>query len=209
MTTPVYCATDDLKYELGSYEMSDDGRDDQKFDLAISAASRMIDAYCGQRFWQDPEVVTRTFAPTDTYTLLFDDPISTTDGLVIALDTSDSGTYGTTLSTTDYVLSPTNAAVMVPAQPYTSLRMTGATYRFMRSCYGRDLVQITAKWGWPAVPDEIQKATMIQAADLFKAKDAAFGVAGVNEFGPLRVTSGLNRLAESLVQPYRIKFGIA
>lgn len=205
-----YCTTDELKYELGSYEMIDDGRDDVKFTLSISAASRQVDARCGQRFWQDPTAVARTFAPRDIYCLSFTgDGISTVTGLVVKIDNDDDGVYETTLSTTDYVLHPTNAAVESPARPYTELRMTGATYLFSPSAYGRDLVQITAKWGWPAIPDAIKKATLVQAADLFKAKDAAFGIAGANEFGPLRVTSGLNRMAESLVQPYCKMNGIA
>lgn len=210
MTTPTYCSTEDLKYELGSYEMSDDGRDDAKFDVAIAAASRQIDNWCGQRFWQDPTAVARTFATGDGNLLTFPaEGIADASTVIVKLDTNDVGTYDTTLSTTDFILHPTNAAVMVPAQPFTSLRMTGTTYNFRCSSYGRDLVQVTAKWGWPAVPDEVTKACLIQAADLFKSKDAAFGVAGGNEFGALRVASGLNRMAESLLWPYRVVVGIA
>lgn len=198
-----YCTADDLKWELGSYEMTDDGSDDSKFELAISAASRQVDNYCNQRFWMDDAVVTRTFETTMRDRLYLTDGIATTVGLVIALDVNDAGTYGTTLTSgTDYILRPTNAAQMVPAEPYDEIRLVGSAYQFQRSSYGRELLQVTAKWGWPAVPDEVKKATLVQAADLFKAKDATFGVVGSNDFGTVRITSGLNRTAEALLERF-------
>lgn len=207
MTVPVYCTTDDLKYELGSYEMTDDGRDDSKWDLAISAASRQIDNWCGQRFYMDDTAVARTFTTTGRRELFLPLGIASTDDLVIAVDTNDSATFGGTIGDTDYALHPSNA--LADGKPITKIVLTGVSYPSSLSYYGRDLVQITAKWGWPAVPDEIKKATMIQAADLFKAKDAVFGVAGTNDFGAVRVRSGLNTFAESLVMPYVVVQGSA
>lgn len=195
-----YCTLQQLKDELG---LTDTG-DDSKLQASINAASRMIDGWCGQRFWMDASPVARTFTPEDSMYLDLDEGIASTSGLAIALDLNDVGTYGTTLTTgTDFILRPTNALLQYPARPYDRIDLTGVNYVFSRSSYGRDLVQITARWGWPAVPDDVNKAALIQAADLFKAKDAVFGVAGGNEFGALRVTSGLHRMAASLVAPYR------
>lgn len=200
-----YTTIEELKDELGNYS-STDTSDDAKLQRAINAASRQIDNWCGQRFWQDSTATARAFIASDPYTLDLSDSegIATSTGLVVKLDEADSGSYGTTLAVfIDFLLRPENAAVLTPARPYTELFMTGATYLFSRSAYGRPLIQVTAKWGWPAVPAEVNKACLIQAADLFKAKDAAFGVAGSNDFGVLRVTSGLHRVAQSLLAPYR------
>jgi hypothetical protein len=51
---------------------------------------------------------------------------------------------------------------------------------------GRPTVQVTAKFGWPAVPDDVTKACLVQAGQLHKAKDTPFGVAGVSDMGVLR-----------------------
>jgi hypothetical protein len=48
-------------------------------------------------------------------------------------------------------------------------------------------VQVTAQWGWAAVPDSVKQATKILAAEIFRLKDAPLGVAGFNDFGPVRV----------------------
>jgi hypothetical protein len=63
-------------------------------------------------------------------------------------------------------------------------------------------VQVTAKWGWPAVPPAVKQAAFIVAADLFKAKDSAFGVAGFGEFGAVRVGSRMNPQAQALLAPF-------
>jgi hypothetical protein len=64
-------------------------------------------------------------------------------------------------------------------------------------------VQVTAKFGWPAVPDNVEKACIIQAVQLFKAKDAAFGVASFGDMGGgLRVHAGLNPIARALVDQF-------
>ncbi|MDX2921298.1 hypothetical protein PV370_25695, partial [Streptomyces sp. NE06-03C] len=49
-------------------------------------------------------------------------------------------------------------------------------------------VQVTARWGWPAVPDEIVQATLIQAARLYKRKDSPEGVTGSAEWGVVRLS---------------------
>lgn len=200
-----YTTIEELRDELGNYGTTDVS-DDAKAQRAINAASRQIDNWCGQRFWQDSTATARTFMPdrTDVLDLSDTEGIATPTGLIVKLDVADAGSYGTTLTSgTDFLLRPTNAQVVVPARPYTEIGLTGASYLFGRSAYGRDLVQITAKWGWPAVPAEVNKACLILAADLFKAKDAAFGVVGVTDMGVLRMSPGLHRAAVTLLAPYK------
>jgi hypothetical protein len=203
-----YCTLNDVKNQLSIDEA--DVTDDALIESVINAASRQIDRYCGQRFWLDPSVVTRQFYVDDygvDLDLAQDDVIGIGDttGLIVKADTAGTGSYATTLASgTDFLLAPSNAAITSPAAPYTSLTLglSGATtYAFPRS-YGRPAAQITATWGWPAIPDDVALACALQAMQLFKSKDAVFGVASFGEFGPLRVRSALNPIAEGLIAPY-------
>lgn len=170
---------------------------------SINAASREIDGWCGRRFWQDSTVAAREFYADDARCCHVDD-ISTVTGLVVKIDEDADGTFETTLTiTTDFVLLPSNAADESPARPYTEIRLVD-NYSFPVPGNGRPGVQVTAKFGWPAVPDDVTKACLVQATDLFKAKDAVFAIAGGAELGQLRVTSGLNRIAKALLAPYRL-----
>lgn len=203
MDVTTYCTTDAVKAELAII----DGADDMAVQLAVEAASRQIDEICGQRFWFNGTASARTFAPTDSMFLRLEpDGIATTTDLAVKLDLDDSGSYETTLTAgTDYVLQPTNAAQLYPQRPYTEVRMTGRAYQFAASMYGRDLVQITAKWGWPAVPANVEKACLVQAVHLFKSRDAQMGAVffqGGDAVGALRV-SGLHPIARNLIGPYQ------
>jgi hypothetical protein len=200
-----YCTLDELKGEKGI----SDATDDSVLSLSISAASRQIERVCGQRFWQDSAVQTRTYRATnrDYLDLLeVDDAagISTTTGLIVKLDTDDTGTYETTLTNgTDFYLDPLNAATRNPVWPYTAVRMSGLNYWFQPSAYGRALVSITAKFGWPAIPDDVKKACLIQASLLGQSNKAALGIAPLATFeGAGMRAVALHPIAVGLLQPY-------
>lgn len=193
-----YCSNAELKAICQITGSSDD----IIVDLAINAASRWADDYTGRRFWQDTTVVARQFYADNWKVLCVDDGISTTTGLIVQLDEDDDGTFERTLTiTTDFTLAPLNGPDMYPVRPYTEIVMTG-TYSLPRTTY-RPGVQVTAKWGWPAVPDQVKAATVLAARDFYKEmKSAPFGVADFNADGPLRI--GQNRTARTLLDPYRI-----
>lgn len=207
MTTTDYCTAAALRAELGI----GDSEDDLKISTAISAASRQIDGHCGRSFWIDDSVVTREFyATSGTHLDLLDQPgeqpareIATTTGLIVKIDEAGTGTFATTPTiSTDYLLYPRNATA--DGFPFSEVRLVD-NYSFPRWSYGRAGVQITAKFGWPAIPDDVEKACLIQAAQLFKAKDAAFGVASFGDAGALRVGSKrLNPVAAGLLERYQI-----
>jgi hypothetical protein len=66
-------------------------------------------------------------------------------------------------------------------------------------------VEVTARWGWPSVPDDIEQATYILSADLYKRKDSIGGVLGLSELGAIRM-SPLGRDITSMVRAYRREF---
>ncbi|HEX6969857.1 MAG TPA: hypothetical protein VF174_13755, partial [Micromonosporaceae bacterium] len=132
--------------------------------------------------------------------VLVDDFHTTTD-LVVATDTGDDGTYATAWAASDYELEPVNGMVSGQSDwPYYRIRAVGS-HDFPQCGRRRNTVQVTAQWGWAAVPGPVKEACLIVAEELFKLSDAPFGVAGFGEFGPVRVR--MNSRAQSLLAPYR------
>lgn len=166
-----YCTLADFK----AFARITDTVDDTINEAVINAASRMVDRYTGRRFWQDATVVTREFHADDAWCVQVDD-VSTLTGLIVKTDEADAGTFTRTLTiTTDYMCYPLNAADETPARPFDEIRiMSSSSYLFPTTA--RPGVQVTAKFGWAAVPDEVKVATIFQAEMLYAAKDARSGI---------------------------------
>ena len=196
--TNAYATLADLKVELNITSV----QYDTKLEAALNAASRQIDGHTGRFFYQDASLEVSTYY-SDDYVECSTDDISTTIGLIVKIDNDDDGTFETTLTlNTNYILLPTNAANSWPAMPYTTIRLVdyGQTV-FPQWSSGRPNTQVTAKFGFPAIPDDVAKACLIQATQLFKSSDAAFG--GLSfEAGILRVRDTLNPMAAALVERY-------
>lgn len=179
---------------------------DTKIEGAINAASRQIDRWTGRPhgFWQDSTVQTQTFFADDSRTVCIDDGISTTTGLIVKTDSGDDGLFATTLTiNTNFILLPTNALLSYPVEPFTTIQLVDYTGSYFPTWgSGRPGVQVTAKFGWPAIPDDVNKACIIQAVQLYKASDAVFGAIQLGDGFATRVGKGLNPLAESLLEGY-------
>lgn len=202
--TADYCAVTDVENEVGI----GDAQDSAKIARSISAASRQIDGWCGRRFWIDETATVREFYASDSRCLdLFDQPdngpkvdIATATGLIVKIDTDGSGAFGTTLTIgTDFLLKPRNAAA--DGFGFDSLEALPSAY--FPYGYQRPCVQITAKFGFPSIPDDVQKACLIQAAQLFKAKDAVFGAIALGDSQAMRLGSSLNASARALLARYQ------
>lgn len=148
----------------------------------LAAASRGIDNFCGRRFWRDTTTTARRYrtrdltAPDPDGELLFVDDIATTEGLVV--ETGDGVTWTTV---TDYTAEPEDYLARV--RPITGLRRDpGLAWSSSR------YVRVTAVWGFPAIPDEVVEACLLQAARLFKRKDSPEGVSGSAEWGAVRLS---------------------
>lgn len=160
----------------------------EMLERALNAASRSVDAYC-RRFFYRTGVMTRTYTVDDATSVYVDD-IATRTGLVVSTGT-DGTTYPTTLlSGTDFVLEPRNADALATggvANPHAFWQITlFGGKRFTVDPY-RSTLSVTADFGWSAVPAEVEQATLLKAAQLFRRKDAPFGVAGFGEFGVVRI----------------------
>ena len=196
-----YATLAKMKSSLGITDTSDD----TDLESAIEAASRQIDAHCGRgrKFWQDGSVVARKYTPMMATTITTAD-ISTLTGLLVKVDTTDDGTFDTSLTiSTDFQVEPVNAAAEYPVQPWTSIRLLDGTITsFTRLASGRPSVEVTAKFGWSAVPDAVERATVIQARSIFKSQDTTFGSFQLSIDGqPMRVPA-LDPMARAQLEPF-------
>lgn len=166
---------------------------------ALNTASRGIDRICRRQFNLASSATARIYYPEHGCLVHVDD-FYTTTGLIVATDTGDDGSYDTTWTASYYQLEPLNGVVEgEDGWPYSSIRaVSGLSFPDWSH---RAPVQVTAKWGWTAVPAPVKEATLVVAEETFKLKDAPFGVAGFGDYGPVRVRQ--NPLAMSMIAPYR------
>ena len=177
-----------------------DGDDDTGLGNALNAASRGIDGFCRRQFNKADSPTARRFHPTNRALTIVDDFL-TKVGLVVKLDTDDDGIYETTLAATDYEVEPFNGIVDGESGwPFWKVRLVTGTF-FPKQI--RPAVEVTAQWGWNAVPAPVDEAALIVAEEIFKLKDAPFGVAGFSQWGPMRVRN--NPMAKSMLTKYRRK----
>lgn len=174
--------------------------DDSLLAAAALSASRQIEQHCGRQFNQTTTASARVFTPSSLYAVEVDDFHTTTD-LVVKTDTADDGAFATTITSTDYELWPRNGIESgLSGFPYRQVRLV-ESYTFPTCNRRAASVQITAQWGWTAVPDPVKQSCYILAAQLFGLKNATLGVAGFNEFGVVRVRD-IPQVA-ALLAPYR------
>lgn len=184
-----------LRKRVGA-ETGDTSRDDE-LTSALAAASRGIDKATGRRFWLDEAPVQRVFRPAgrvayrDDGDLLLVDDIGDVTGLVV-----ETGSGSTWMALTGYETQPDNA--LADGRPVTGLLRRGS-WGSGRS--GTTRVRVTARFGWPAVPDDITEAALIQATRLYKRKDSPEGIIGSAEWG-VRNLSRRDPDVWALIEPY-------
>ncbi|MES2211454.1 MAG: hypothetical protein V4515_14920 [Chloroflexota bacterium] len=152
--------------------------------MALNGASRGVEDYCDGRepgaFWLDTAATARVFTLGRRVqcsrfgeTMRVDD-IGSTSGLVVEVG---DGTTFTTL--TDCETLRDNA--LLRGLAITALFSPSWSF----SCHRK--LRVTARWGWPRVPDQIEQSTLLQASRLYRRKDSPEGVAGSADWGLVRV----------------------
>jgi hypothetical protein len=180
-----------------------DTLDDDLIDNCVGAASRLIDGYCNRRFWQSGTAEARVFQAEDSFYCSIDDIAGT--ALTLKSSTQADGTFDLTWSRSDYQLEPLNGNLDGLTWSYDKIRAVG-DYLFptVNANYGEQaLVQVTAIFGWPSVPEPVTQATIIQASRIFKRYDSPLGVVGFGDLGQIRVSRYLDPDMDKLVEPYR------
>lgn len=194
---------------VGLEEMKDrlsitDNTDDSTLQTAIAATAGWVNEYVGRHFNQVTE--TRTFMPHGIYELDTDDIVPGA-AITVNVDYDGDGIYEQHWTKDhDYQLIlgryTFNVGASGTPRPYGKIRVinSGVTFPFVYPMSPLNRVQVITTWGWPAVPWAASEANRILAADLFKMKDAPFGIAGVSDLGVTRISS--NPWLVELLKPY-------
>lgn len=189
-----YATDAELKTRLGISDSSEDAA----IAAAMSTSSRNVEKYCRRQFNDAGSASARKFYPLSRDIVLVDD-FHTTTGFELRTDDDDDGTYETVWATTDYQLEPLDGIRDgVPGWPYWKIRAVDL-YDFRNN--RRPHAQVTARWGWAAVPASVKEATLALAEEVFKMKDSPYGIAGFGEFGFVRVRE--NPKIVSMLKDYR------
>ncbi|WP_030267941.1 hypothetical protein [Streptomyces sp. NRRL B-24484] len=160
----------------------DDTERDNLLGKALRSACRSIDRATGRRFYLDDTATARTYRPdgrtvmTDSGEKLIIDDIGDTAGLLV-----ETGSGGSWSTVTGWETAPDNA--LVRGRPVEALLLPAGSW----GC-GTARVRVTARWGWPAVPDDIAQAALTQAMRLYRRKDSPEGVTGSAEWGVVRLS---------------------
>lgn len=200
-----YATLAELKTRLGGVTGTGE---DAALNNALSVASRGIEKVCHRQFNQTTTASARSYnyaAHTVglgvlSKSLAFVDDFHTTTGLVVKTDDGDDGSFSTTWVAADRQLEPLDGIVDgETGWPFWRLRAVDSRLFPMR--LRRAPLQVTAQWGWAAVPAGIKEACLLVAEETYKLKDAPFGVTGVAEWGVVRVRA--NPMAMAMIGPYR------
>ncbi len=194
-----YATLTAVKSQLGKITVDDR---DEMIQSAILSASRMIDSETGRwpgAYAPAPVATPRTFSTLGRvwgvgalqYAVRVDD-ISSEAGLVVEGGVAASGVWS---ALTAYRAGPDNAISI--GQPVSYLTMASSSFA------GIDSVRVTARWGWPSTPSEIELATRLLAARLYRRKDSPQGVIATPEFGGIRV-SRFDPDVRALLSPFMI-----
>jgi len=176
-----------------------DAIDDSLLETAIDAASRWIDGYCGRNFEVASGTTSRDYIPSGRMEpLLIDDLTSVVS---VKIDEDLDRSFATTLNEIDYQAEPVNARAFGNDYPYTRLRPQEDGY--WPVSYSRATVRVEGTFGWPAVPDAVREATILQASRLFTRLDSPLGVAGFGDMGAMRVSFKGDPDVLMLLAPYR------
>ena len=161
---------------------------DTVLEQVIEAASRQIDGWCNRAF-PSGEGTRYLTADNAGMVILPEDLHAVTE---IAPDRDDALVYETVW--------PLDAVLLMPFQtPYAVLRPRPG-YSFPLH---RHAVRITGSWGFGAtIPAAIREACLLQAARLYKRKDAPFGVTGSAEHGQLQTISRVDPDIKELIEPF-------
>lgn len=193
-----YAGLEELKDRLGITDTADDS----SAQMALQSASSWINEYAGQHFYRVTE--TRTYQPHDIWELNIDPVVSVTS---LAVDTTGNGTFDQAwVQGIDYQLlvgrDQYNVNAAGVARPYHKVQVlqAGKWFPFVWPYSHLDRIQIIGTWGWPAVPSPVSQACLVLAAQWFKEKDAPFGVAGVSDFGVVRIQQ--NPWVVEMLRPY-------
>jgi hypothetical protein len=190
-----YCTLAEVKAAL----RLTDSADDTLLENSIEGASRRVDGYCGRWFYKTSATAI-ALMPYNFYYVPVQDIASTT-GLIVKTDDNGDGAFETTWTLgTDYMLEPTNA--VLNGRPYRRITAIGSKSFPITIVPDPPHVQVTAQWGWDAVPDDVREATLLLTMRGFARYNAALGVVGFADMA-IQVRA-VDPDVREMLNPYRL-----
>jgi len=189
-----YCSLSQVKSALRITDAIDDGL----LNTAISAASRWVDGYTDRAFGTATPG-TAIYVPTGRMDDLAVDDLASISS--VEIDEDLNGTFSTTLNEIDFLALPVNGRSGGIPFPFSRIRPQEDGY--WPTAYGRATVRVVGMFGWPATPDAVREATILQASRLFTRLDSPLGIAGFGDMGGMRVSFKGDPDVIMLLGPYR------
>jgi len=178
---PAYITREELKL---SREMTGYAFEDHEIDIAIGAASRVIDDATGRRYFADAVATNeRLYSARSWRRVEIDDLIELTS---LEVDRDGDGDYEEVWSADRYLLNPANAPA--DGKPWDEIAVrteSGWTFPL-----GANRIRVTGKFGWKAVPPELKMAASILAQRyVLRLRQAPFGIvsAGMESGALMRI----------------------
>jgi hypothetical protein len=179
---------------LRTYVKSDTSYDSALYADAIAGAVEFLRTATGRYIAAADEVATpRSYRPDTT--------LSSVLRIHDCAEITSVVEQGATLTAhVDYLAEPLNG--ITPAgesRPYDRLLRLG-----MRAWYWdeeRPTVTVTARWGWPAIPQMAKNACVIAAKAYLDNRDLSFGIVGAADFGG--ITEREAKIVRDFITQYR------
>jgi len=210
--TDAYASVAEYRSHIGKSETAEDAT---VLSPALAAVSRLLDKQTGRFFTKDALALARVFSGLDAMRLYLPDIASLT-GLIVKVDLNADWDYvdadETLTKDTHFFVGPENADKGPEPQPWRWLDIVpnnGRLDRWRRNVWGEDaaqvlrFVEVTALWGWPAVPGAIREATILITREILDLEKSGFSLALQN----IDTAVNLAPAAFSIVQRIKREYG--
>jgi hypothetical protein len=190
-----YCTLAEVKAAL----RLTDNDDDTLLERAIEGASRRIDGYCNRWFYKTSSTAVKLYS-RNSYVLMTQDIANTT--VTLKTDDDGNGSFETTWTQgVDYQLEPTT--VVLSGFPYHRIVAIGSkTFPLEILEPLPAQIEVTAQWGWNAIPHDVREACILLAMRQFARLNAALGVVG---FADMAVqVRAVDPDVRDMLAPYRL-----
>ncbi len=202
-------ALDDAYATAAQYRAGTD-LDDSSQDVEIleylKAVTRVLERKLGQVFNTTAAAVAHAVEAHGGTRLWLPRPMSTVTGLVVKVDTNGDFTYNLTLAiTTDFFTGPSDAlaALLTPEElPATFLDINPNSANILGWPDRDRSVQVTAKWGWPAIPVAIQKGVIAITKQVRDATTQPFTLTLESLETQIQMSPGASAVLKELTKQY-------
>lgn len=181
--------------------------DDSTILAQLTALSRFIDWKCGRHFTQDAAVTTRLYDGHGQAYLRLEDDIATLTGLVVKVDLDadyDFGEADETLTVNEHFwIDSQRAAFGSEPMPWGRLQLVPTNGRLNVWPDQRNAVEVTAVFGWPAVPAAIKEATIALTRQLRDIQQSGMTLTLENIDAQVRVSPQASRIVDDLLRAYK------